>query len=110
VTLRDSCGAFATVADVVALVVKYEAKSVGVNVARKIETPAPIILAVAESMPLKEMTVEVSEEKEKTPGTLAVGVSVKSESPNALFIEPQVITGNAFPTVTVILEVAESND
>ena len=107
-TLKVSCEAFATVAEVAAVAIRYEAKSVGVKVVRKVETPAPTILAVAESMPLTEMTVEVSEEKVKTPGTLAVGVSVKSESPNALFIEPQVITGDAFATVNVIEAVADS--
>jgi hypothetical protein len=108
VTLRDSCEAFATVTEVAAVVIRYEAKSVGVNVVRKVETPAPIISAVAESAPLREMTVEVSEEKVKTPGTVAVGVSVKSESPNVLFNEPQVITGDAFATVNVIEAVADS--
>jgi uncharacterized Ntn-hydrolase superfamily protein len=59
-------------------------------------------------MPLREMTVEVSDAKVKTPGTLAVGVNVNSESPNVLFIEPHVITGNAFATVNVIEAVADS--
>ena len=107
-TLRVSCEAFATVTEVAAVVIRYEAKSVGVKVVRKLETPAPSILAVAESMPLREMTVEVSDTNVKTPGMLDVGVKVKSESPNVLFNEPQVITGDAFATVNVIEAVADS--